>query len=680
MKLKTLPLHPRDAADAGKATVEFAIVHHANQFIISEGYLNRSGIRSVVGSLSELRGLVYILELHRAYQVCANIHLSGTLLEAIAWHEPACLALFRDLYLAGLLEIVGSTYGQNIMRFFSHRHNVRQLNEGLESYRRHLGVDPSCVKSFWPPERVWDTRLMSPALRDDSLINGGFDFVFVDDRILYSDVGSPSPRHLHDLTSQWDPVLFHGYEIAGGHGLTALPIARNLRHCIPPRTPEDLRRIERQLTWIQGLNPAQHKADFLAVYGDDMEKPAAIGWDAAGPSQFETFLRWIKENGWVKPVKISDWAARARIAPSVVIEPGTYQELAVEFGAGEAYEKWMFDRRWDAYRAFFEWSECRVGCLSSLGANARLIALAEKHLLTSSWETAWHTPAGGAHGNVKSDGGPSGSSRAVASHSRHAAVIAEAAFWQSHKDGRSHCYFYDIDNDGEEELILKNERLFAVLSPQHGGRLIALFSVSGEDGFMVVGNPSDDWNLKEELNQYMDVPRNHPGALADVDYEHDSYQARIVVDEGLAGVKMVNVQQGSKASGLIKTVSLLSYEEDSLYIAYSLPPDLGGLEVECGLSPDYLGLLREGCGTLIPYEKSGARGWSTSRLSAWVKPNGGASFQWSRPDQALFGHGYVLKMAFQQRQFGLTVGVEISPEETAAESQVMEFTSSLSTA
>jgi len=663
---------------AGKATVEFAIVHHANQCIISDGYLNRSGIRSVVGSVSERRGLISILELHRAYKVCANIHLSGTLLEAIAWHEPACLALFKDLYLDGLLEIVGSAYGQNIMRFFSHRHNVCQLNEGLESYRRHLGVDPSCVKCFWPPERVWDTGLMSPALRDKALVNGGYNHVFVDDRILYSDTGNPSPRHVYDLTGQWDAALFHGYEIAGGRGLTALPIAKNLRHCIPPRTPEDLRRIEEQLVWIQGLNPAQHRADFLAVYGDDMEKPAAIGWDAAGPSQFETLLKWVRENEWVKPVKVSDWAASARIAPSVVIEPGTYQELAVEFGAGEAYEKWIFDRRWDAYRAYFEWSEGRVGCLNALGANTRLIALAEKHLLASSWETAWHTPTVGAHGDANSDGGPSGSSRAVASHSRHAAVIAEAAFWQAHKDGRSHCYFYDIDNDGEEELILKNERLFAVLSPQHGSRLIALFSVSGDDGFMVVGNPSDDWNLKEELNEYMDVPRNHPGALADRQYEHDAYRARIIKADGaFVGVEMVNIQPGSKASGLIKTVSLLSNEEDCLHVRYSLPKTLDALEIECGLSPDYLSLLQAGCGITASYDESGARGWSTNRVSVWVKPDSGASFEWRRPDQVKFGHGYFLKLSFTQQQFGLTLGVAVAPEETIVESQLVELATSL---
>ena len=40
---------------------------------------------------------------------------------------------------------------------------------------------------------------------------------------------------------------------------------------------------------------------------------------------------------------------------------------------------------------------------------------------------------------------------------------------------------------------------------------------------MVVGNPCDDWNWMEELNRYMDVPKNHPGAFADLGFEHDAY-------------------------------------------------------------------------------------------------------------------------------------------------------------
>ena len=58
--------------------------------------------------------------------------------------------------------------------------------------------------------------------------------------------------------------------------------------------------------------------------------------------------------------------------------------------------------------------------------------------------------------------------------------------------------------------------------------MIALYSVAGEGGAMVVGNPCDDWNWMEELNRFMDVPRNHPGAFADVGFEHDSYDCALV--------------------------------------------------------------------------------------------------------------------------------------------------------
>jgi len=40
------------------------------------------------------------------------------------------------------------------MPFFSDEHNLRQINEELWLYRRHLGWDLGAVKTFWAPERV----------------------------------------------------------------------------------------------------------------------------------------------------------------------------------------------------------------------------------------------------------------------------------------------------------------------------------------------------------------------------------------------------------------------------------------------------------------------------------------------------------------------------------------------
>jgi hypothetical protein len=652
---------PDATACTRRRPVSLAIVHHANQFVISDGYENRPGIRAIVGSTRERQGLAHILGLHRAYGVPANLNVSGTLLECLAWYEPAFLRFVREMYRDGLLELVGSAYGQNVMRFFSYRYNLEQLGEALRLYRLHLGVDPREVGSFWPPERVWDARAMAAVATDPALPNGGYKYVFVDDRLLLSSKGTESPRQIYDGRLNWDPQLFHAYRIERGHGLIALPLSTHLRRAIPPRNQRHQRDVAMQLSWLSSLDPVAHPGDFLAVYGDDMEKPAGVGWDAGGPEQFEEFLRWVSGTSWITPTRVSDWAGRARIAGARPVEGGTYLELASTFDAGELYENWYFDPRWTPYREYFAWSQERVRHLASLGADSALMALAEKHLLASGWETAWHTTAEGAHGVAGADGGPSSWARAVASHSRHAAVIAEAAFWQRHKDDESHAYVCDVDNDGEEELILKNDRIFAVVSPRRGGRLVALFAVDGAGGAMVIGNPSDDWHFKEELNDYMDVPPNHPGALADVGFEHDAYSVEVLVADGLAvSARLRNVQSGSAAFGLEKTIYVSAYTDDTLRVDYEVPSGLSQLEIEFALSPDYLQLLRCGSSILSAYHRPGAHGFMTFTAAVWVQPEFCAKYAWGTPYKEDPGHGRTLRLRFEEARFGVSIGVERS--------------------
>ena len=82
--------------------VPLAIVQHANQFLITDGYENREGITDL------LRGYVALLRLHLDYHVPLNLHLSGTLIEAIAWHSPTFFDLIHELRDRGLLEVIGS--------------------------------------------------------------------------------------------------------------------------------------------------------------------------------------------------------------------------------------------------------------------------------------------------------------------------------------------------------------------------------------------------------------------------------------------------------------------------------------------------------------------------------------------------------------------------------------------
>jgi hypothetical protein len=635
----------------------FALVHHANQYLITSGYDNREGIEAIVGKPGGISGFTYILRLHEQFAIPLNLHISGTLLEAVAWHVPEFLPELRRLIEAGLVELVGSSYGQNIMRFFGAEYNRRQLNEELLLYQLHLGIDPMTVKTFWPPERVWETRRMAPVLRDAKLLNDGYKYVILDDRLLLDPNDPINPRQRYDQTGAWDTELFRMHEIEDGLGLIAFPIGTRLRRSIPPSADEDWRQARSDLEALLVHAADESDYDLLAIYADDMEKVAGIGeWGSEGPGRYLAFLEWLNENRqWLRPVRLQEWARSTDVSRARKIERGTFQELAVDFDAGEGYERWYLAPDWAPYRGYFNWAEKKVTEAQAAGANAGLIELAGKQLLVANWETAWHTPSSGPHGDESTNGHASPWAKALTSHSRHAAVTAEAAKWMVAKDDRAHAVLIDIDNDGEQEVVLKNQHLFVVLSPKCGGRVVAMYSIAGDRGAMIIGNPCDDWNWLEELNRYMDKPRNHPGAFADVGLEHEIYTADVLCNEG----ECVKVRLMSE-QGILKQFELQS-GSPTLRVNYALPDTCAGLSTEVGVSPDYLELLRRGAGCLIDVTDEGRRGCKTGAVAVWVRPEPGAA-GWEQPYQPRFGHGCMFRVGSRAESFWVELGVTLDSQ------------------
>src|SRR5256886_14126698 len=91
-------------------------------------------------------------------------------------------------------------------------------------------------------------------------------------------------------------------------GLCALPISFGHRRNIPPRTPDDLEKTQAQLEWILDIN-SDYDNQLVAIYADDMEKVAGVGWDARGLLQFEAMLRWLSERPFMQPAKLAEWAS-----------------------------------------------------------------------------------------------------------------------------------------------------------------------------------------------------------------------------------------------------------------------------------------------------------------------------------------------------------------------------------
>jgi hypothetical protein len=631
----------------------FALVHHANQYLITDGYDNREGISDIVGSETDGTGILAVLAVHEAEGVPLNLHISGTLLESMAWHCPEAIPKLRHYIQAGLIELVGSSYGQNIMRFFSPEYNRQQLNEELRLYELLLGVEPQQVKVFWPPERVWDTRRMAPALRDASLLNEGYRYVIVDDRTLLSPRDPNLPRSIYDQGTHWTPDAYQAHEIENGIGLVAFPIAVRLRRSIPPKREAHWHCIQTELDALLVQSSNESNDNLLALYADDLEKVIGV-WGADGPPRYAEFLRWITNCAWIKPVRLSDWARTAAPPDRRKIEIGTFEELAREFKAGEGYENWFYSDAWAPYRELFQQAEQRVRECKGGAADSTLIELAEKQLLLANWETAWHTPATGAHGDAVDHGKPSPWARALTSHSRHALVTAEAACWMKSSDGRAHAVICDADLDGEPDLVLKNDSFFALVSSRWGGRVVSLFHIAGSRGTMVVGNPSDDWNFLEHLNRFMETPRNHPGAFADVGFENDRYACDILQKDDRVVARLVNIEKRSAALGLEKDYEF-GPSGAVLTVRYRLPRTLKKLSIECGLSPDYLALLRHGSKIVTPIQSETCRGFAANGVSIVIEP--GAGMKWEEPEQECIGHGRILRIGAGTRQFEVRLRV-----------------------
>ena len=129
------------------------LVHHANQLLITDGYADRDGITPVADAVADL------VRLHDRHSVPCSLHLSGTLVEALAWHRPDVLDLVRAEASNGLLELVGGAYGEPVLPLLTDTAVVRHLRLTAEVMLRHLSTSPA---SAWVPERVWHPRLGPP--------------------------------------------------------------------------------------------------------------------------------------------------------------------------------------------------------------------------------------------------------------------------------------------------------------------------------------------------------------------------------------------------------------------------------------------------------------------------------------------------------------------------------------
>lgn len=645
-------------------TLALAVVHHANQHLVTDGYDARDGITAIV------RGYAAVLDLHERRRVPLVLHLSGTLVEALAWHAPWFLRRVAALAQDGLVELLGGAYGENVLPLFPAEFNRRQLDEVFPLMSTHLGAAPRQLSGCWVPERVWHPDLAAQ-LSDPTLPNGGYRYVLLDDRLLLP-AGPPyegSPRSFFDAVGPYPhlgrpadrtplPALDatrRCYRVADGGDLVVVPICSALRYWVPVRSPAHRRLLDATVD-----QAAERPEQTLLVYADDLEKAAGVGgWEPALRG-YADFLDWLRDRAdAVRPVRLDDWLDTCPPTCTAPVGEGTYYELARGFGAGEDYRGWSEDPRWSPYRAVFARAVHAVE-QSEPAADGRLLELAWKHLLASAHETAWQDAAPDGVGRH-----PAPWARAMAAQSAAAVVLAAAARWFAQDCRPAGVRLCDLLGDGEPLVLLRTGELFAVVTPQHGGRLVHLSRRTAEGGVLCVGNPTEHWNFQESPTRYMDVPANHPGAFADVGFEHDTWEvAEIAVQDGRPSVRLVDRTPASALAGGVKELELAA-DGPVLTVRYDLPPPVEDIATELCLSPDYLALLRTGR-TAVSVE--GGQGWrgctvGAVTVSASLRPDEPTS--WVPPGPARPGHGLLLRLSATGPRFGVALRCASSGDVTS---------------
>jgi len=475
------------------------LLHHANQLLVTDGYTHRDGITPVADAVAEL------VRLHERLGVPTSLHLSGTLIEALAWHRPDVLDLVRGLTADGLLEAVGGAYGEPVLPVISERAVARHLRVTAEVMERHLRTVPT---SAWVPERVWTPRT------GRLLAEAGYQRTALDDRLLLA----AQEREAFDAVGPWHtrptavrPDLSRTV-VDEASGLLVAPISCALRYLVPPRGEQDLELLE---TLTAPLGP-----DSVMVYADDLERTCGVaGWEPA-MGRYEQFLTWLAHSSDLVPTRLD---ALPSATVTAQLHPGTYYELAHDHGAGEDYRTWSQDPRWAPYAAIVAGVEQDVDAAPQ---DDSATALAERILLVAQHETAWQ--------DVSADGSraPAPWACATAAHARDARPVLQAGRWARAGGCDPTTAVLDVDQDGEDEIVLADRDVWCLISPKAGGRLTTVAVREGDQARIVVGNPLDHWNFQAESHRFMQEPPAHPGGFAAHGAEDDEWTVELVESDG----------------------------------------------------------------------------------------------------------------------------------------------------
>ncbi len=535
-----------------------AFVHHGNQGITyTEVFYGSPGGQSGLDG----SGFDEVLQVHEATGVPGNFHMSGTLMPAAQWHNPEFNDWLNALASDGLIEMMGSALGQHIMPFV--QNNMNNWAVGIESDMVNFQYNYQ-PRTAWVPERVW----LAPGNYPDAGVADWLGDNWTQHGI-WGVVLDDSP-HLNG----YDNRKIHWMNNGMGISLRVIPINNSFVGNMHYNTDD----AKNQIASMGHYN--------ICVYGTDWEVAAEMN-EHDGTyflDNYENVIWWCHDNyPGVNVWKLTDAMQNPDFnGTGAEITPGTYGLLGGADGYGGSNNSWYTSWAGTASHSDFHDPAWNYGYIWDDAYN-HLMDAPDNNLSQLAWyilminlhETGWH------------DGGDiAGWEHRYSSHIKNANVYAEAARWA---DGQYEAplaaYYDDIDRDGTDEVVMHNQRIFAVFE-SIGGKVNWLFYKDDYgNAHSVVGSDMAYWS--ETDGDYNESSNNHVAALSDVSpYQQDAvYEINIIQSFGDTVSVELSQWGVKKHIELTQNVNFL----DVLY-------DFYGAEgyIKSGWSPGLLDLLWSG--------------------------------------------------------------------------------------
>ncbi|RKZ30237.1 hypothetical protein DRQ36_06205 [bacterium] len=571
-------------------TTNCAFMHHGNQSLsYTDVFRGRSA--DIDGS-----GFDETLEAHQTYSIPGNFHLSGPIQTGAEWYDAAFNDWLADGVTAGWVEMITSAYGQHIMPFVADEMNNWSVYIEGQMVNTRYGFTPRVA---WVPERTfldgpgggYPNDGVNDWIADDFTDNGVW-AVILDDNVHLSGYDN---HQIHTLSGSGLKLIARDNDFTGklhaGDGAGALNNLIGMAN--DPSGPYR-----------------------IAVYADDWEMAAEMGeWATSMPNAKETY-DWIiqqcnLESSWLSTWKLTDAVSNPNFAGvTASITWGAHPSIGGADGYGGGNNGWYTDwagyaspsdQHFPAWNFGYIWSDAKnnlVTCPDNNTAQAGWYVL-----MSNLYETGWHDGMGGPI---------SGWEMKHSTHIKNANVYAEAARW-ANGDLTPACaaIYDDWDHDGDNELVIYNDRICAVFE-HTGGRAHWIFGKGGATSWegSIAGNCNAYWEGTE--GDYNDA--NHIAPLSDVgvggsDYEHSLYSSNIDISSTDSTVITLGCY-------LLEKRITVKPGEPYLRVYYDTGPDVA--YIKTGFTPDLVDVV---------WNCEINRLWNTTTgvYCGWHNPNSGVA-------------------------------------------------------